>query len=117
MTTTSLLKEGVCSKNLVHASVNDACFGDSAATVALNGNDVRPGIMRSEFRDVSLKENGSQVDSFEFAGVLLSSVCRVSALCCPCCGLDLVGGIDNICGEFVEGTCGRSMEFVFGARA
>ena len=43
---------------------------------------------------------------------------RVSALCCPCCGLDLVGGNDNICGGvFVECTWGWPIEFVCGTRS
>ena len=105
----------------------------------LNGNDVRPGDTRSECRDVSLKENGSQVDSFEFGGVLDSPGCHLtnlpssvsarcpvdpSSLCrrfarrfgrglsgrvaalCPCCGLDHVGGNDNICGECLSRALG-----------
>ena len=31
---------------------------------------------------------------------------RGSALCCPCCGLDLVGGNDNICGECLSRALG-----------
>ena len=33
-------------------------------------------------------------------------VARWAALCCPCCGLDLVGGNDNICGECLSRALG-----------
>ena len=42
------MKEGFCRNDLVHASVDHVSFESSAATVVLNGNDVRPGVMRFE---------------------------------------------------------------------
>ena len=71
--------------------LHDDCIGDSLATEC------------HSFHIIWLRaccRGPVSAASWSFVGRSGRVVCgRGSALCCPCCGLDLVGGNGNICGE------------------
>ena len=98
----TLLKEGLCDDSLDHVSSNDIATGALNA----NGRQVETSafvrVLDSKCHSEHLR---SSVPSRSWIG---SSSCRGrrarwsgrgSSLCCSCCGLDLVGGNGNTCGE------------------